>query len=183
MVYKWRDGCSYAKKADPEKVAKEINGGDITTEEAWEIAKHPKSELHKCVTWDSDRAAKAYQLVEIRSVLNHLVTVTIIKNKKGERSEVLMPYLESVPAPDGKRHYVIAHEMEEDDLNYIIEQKARIVTSISVELSVYRGRRKSMDPALTKLNEARKLMLKAETEKDTKGKPKAHRALMAAVVS
>jgi len=162
-------------------VAKEIDGG-ATTAELFEIAKRKTSELHKCVTWDKDVAAQAHQLAQIRSAVNHLVVITVIKNKQGERSEVLMPYAESVKSGEGERRYVTAHDLEDDDLNYVIERKAAIVESISVELSVYRGRRKSMDAALSKLNEAKTFMLKAEGEKDTKRKPARGRALMAAVV-
>lgn len=183
MVYKWRPGFQYAGKANAAKVAKELNGGDITTEAAWDIAKRDTSELHKCVTWDRGRAAKAYQLQEIRNALNHIVVVTVVKNKQGEKSEVLMPYVESVKSKDTERRYMLAHDLEGDDLNYVIAAKERIIASIAVELAVYRGRRKSMGAAISKLEEAKTFMLRAETEKDTKGKPKARHALMAAVVN
>jgi hypothetical protein len=185
MVYKWRPGFQFAGKADPEKVAIEINGG-ATTNELYKIAKRKTSELHKCVTWDKDKAAQAHQLAQIRNAVNHLVVVTVVKNQQGQKSEVLMPYAESVGAEEGKRRYVVAHDMEDDDLNYVIERKAAMVASISVELSVYRGRRKSMAAAISKLEEAKDFMLRAEGEKDKKnGKdaPKVRRALAVAAVT
>lgn len=62
-------------KADAEKVYKELE--KITEKTPQNIvdyaAKHPKSELHKCFTWDDSKAANEWRKYEARQVVRLLV--------------------------------------------------------------------------------------------------------------
>lgn len=181
MVYKWRPGFRYAQKADPAKVAEELNGGQITPEEALDIAKDAKTELHKCVTWDLKKAARQYQLAEMRNTINHLVTVEVEIRADGTKHDIFMPIFESIPTTTGQR-YCEAQTLDTEGLNYILARKGQLVASIAAELRIYSGRRKSMKQALSKLDEAREALEKATEEKDIKSRKKktARKALLVA---
>lgn len=75
IVAKWREGFSFYKGIDAQKVADEITGiGDKPTPpEIVERARDENSELHKCFEWDDSAAAEKYRLVQARYVVHHLV--------------------------------------------------------------------------------------------------------------
>lgn len=64
-------------KADAEKVYSDIERIKEKTPQNLVdyAAKHPKSELHKCFTWDDTKAANEYRKNEARQVLRLLVFV------------------------------------------------------------------------------------------------------------
>lgn len=97
MIYKWKDG--YSKKADAEKVAKELEMlEEKTPEKALELAKDEKTELHKCVTWDEKTAAEKYRLHEIRAVIRSVVII----EDKSETEEISYRAFEYVKTKENK---------------------------------------------------------------------------------
>ena len=75
---RWRNGTRL--KADPIKVADEAErletDGVVLPEALFAYAqKHKRSELHKCFTWDKNKAAKDRNLDEARYVLRSLVII------------------------------------------------------------------------------------------------------------
>lgn len=64
-------------KADAEKVYSDIEKiAEKTPQNLVDYAQaHPKSELHKCFTWDDAKAANEYRKTEARQVLRLLVFV------------------------------------------------------------------------------------------------------------
>lgn len=117
-VYKWKDGSRF--KADPEKVAKELNAlPEKTPEAALKFAKNKKTELHKCATWDDAKAAHLYRLDEMRAVIRSVVIVDdedenrepviyrayeyVVVENAGEIEKVFMPTSEILSDPDLKK--------------------------------------------------------------------------------
>ncbi|MCD8008132.1 MAG: hypothetical protein LUF68_04250 [Clostridiales bacterium] len=82
----WKPGLeSLYKGADPQKVADEIYGigAEVTPAQIVEAAKDEESELHKCFTWDNDKAAEKWRLQEARQVICNLV----VKQEEGQQTE------------------------------------------------------------------------------------------------
>lgn len=71
MQSEWKVKGLY--KADAQKVADEIGGGQITPQEVLEKARDVNSELHKCFEWDDSIAAEKYRLQQARSIIINLV--------------------------------------------------------------------------------------------------------------
>lgn len=71
MQAEWKVKGLY--KADAQKVADEIGGGQITPQEVLEKARDVNSELHKCFEWDDSIAAEKYRLQQARSIIINLV--------------------------------------------------------------------------------------------------------------
>ena len=116
-IYKWKDGSRF--KADPEKVAKELNAlPEKTPEAALKFAKNKKTELHKCATWDDAKAAHLYRLDEMRAVIRSVVILDDAEDREpivyrayeyvtvetaGELERVFMPTSEILNDPDLKK--------------------------------------------------------------------------------
>lgn len=81
FTYEWKPQCGFAKKADPNKVAAEINGlGDsILPESIVEKGKDESTELHKCFEWDDTEAAKMYRIKQARQIVEGLHIVILDK--------------------------------------------------------------------------------------------------------
>ena len=62
-------------KADAQKVAEEIMsiGSEATPSQIVEKARDEDSELHKCFTWDDQKAAEQWRLQQARSVVGCLI--------------------------------------------------------------------------------------------------------------
>ena len=75
IVAKWKTGFETFFKADPQKVAEEINGigNSPTTQQIVDAARDESTELHKCFEWRDDIAAEKYRLVQARYITHMLV--------------------------------------------------------------------------------------------------------------
>lgn len=61
-------------KGDAEKCYQELKQLDeITPENVLEFARDEKTELHKCIEWDIEKAAHAYQLDQARKIIRFIV--------------------------------------------------------------------------------------------------------------
>lgn len=74
-------------KGDPQKCYAEVQTLDeITPINVLEKARDEKSELHKCITWDVEKAALKCQLSEARKIIQSFVIVH--KDSKGNQQNV-----------------------------------------------------------------------------------------------
>lgn len=124
-MVKWREG--FAFKADAEKVWEELNsvtenGDGLLPEKVVAKARDPRSELHKCFTWDDTEAAEKYRLWQARFVINHLV-VTII-DPEDEKIEMDVNYYTSVPAEVGRVYVPTIQSMASPDLRQVVLAEA-----------------------------------------------------------
>ena len=71
----WKAGFAGLHKADAQKVAEEILsiGQDVTPAQIVDRARDETSELHKCFTWDNEKAADKWRAHEARQIVCHLV--------------------------------------------------------------------------------------------------------------
>lgn len=108
---KWREGVGLFK-ADAQKVAEEIIsiGEEATPKDVVEKAEDEKTELHKCFTWDDDRAAKNWRLYEARQVMCQLVIQE--DEVPADRPEVRVFY--KCDGKGGYKHteHIVKHEDE-----------------------------------------------------------------------
>lgn len=86
MIYQFRTGFSITK-VDAQTVGDELerirnaHDGKLRTEEVVQWAAEPDSPIHECFTWDNERAANSFRLVEARTLIK---SVVIIGDKRSE---------------------------------------------------------------------------------------------------
>ena len=74
-------------KGDPATVSRELDiiGEEAKPQQIVDYARtHKKSELHKCFTWDDDKAAEKWRLQEARLITCNLVYCEVHSNGKQE---------------------------------------------------------------------------------------------------
>ena len=71
-------------KGDAQKCYDEIQtlGDEYTTAEVLELARNPKTELHKCFDWDDSSAAEKWRLKQARDVCRSFVVQIETSNTK-----------------------------------------------------------------------------------------------------
>lgn len=73
-VYQWKQGSFFSGNA--QKIGEELEGLPVKTPEAIvRAAKKKRSAMHECFTWDTEEAAKQWNLQEARSLIGSIVTV------------------------------------------------------------------------------------------------------------
>jgi hypothetical protein len=108
MVYKWKSGSRFS--ADPEKVNEEIESiPEVTPEHIVRRAEDENTELHKCFTWDDERAAHKWRLQEARYVVQSIITVD-----DSQHEEIEYRTYESVVV-ESERQYVQTKKALQDD--------------------------------------------------------------------
>lgn len=99
-VYKWKSSARFS--ADAERIGKELESiGTLVPEKIVNFAENDKTELHKCFTWDDEKAAYLYRLEEARSVVQGIITV----DESPDREPIEYRAFESVIIDD-QRQYV-----------------------------------------------------------------------------
>ena len=127
MVYNvaWKKGTRYSAKA--ERVSEELNSlYEKTPENALELAKDSKTELHKCATWDDAKAATKYRLDEMRRVIRSIVIIE--KKDENDENPIIYRQFEYVKVETEDE------EKEEDEEN----GKNFVVTREALRVSVFR---------------------------------------------
>lgn len=101
-------------KADPQLVADEIRaiGNDATVESIVAKAKDPDTELHKCFTWDVQKAAEKCWKIEAREVVGNLVVVKVEEGKEPEPTQIRL-FHKTVNGEGYKPIQLILNNMDE----------------------------------------------------------------------
>lgn len=86
FVYEWKPQSGFTKKADPNKVAAEINsiGESATPEQIVALGTGKSTELHKCFEWDDTVAANKYRLEQAKDIAESLLVIHIQPEKTDE---------------------------------------------------------------------------------------------------
>lgn len=130
----------YSFKGKPDKVAEEIKsiGEDAKPDEIVAYARaHDKSELHKCFTWDNDKAAEKWRLHEARLIVNSL-RIEVIEPKKQEPVKFRMfiktddetGYKETLKVIQNPDEYASMLERAKNELN-AFKQKYKTLKELS----------------------------------------------------
>ena len=94
FVASWRpDADKFYKKADAQKVAKEILslGDHAETQEILDLARNKSTEIHKLIEWNDDIAAEKYRLDQVRRIQHDLQIVKIGLNEKQPMKKLEVP--------------------------------------------------------------------------------------------
>lgn len=142
MVYGWKSGARIA--ADAAKVGEELEAiraesGKLNAEVVVESARDEGCELHKCFTWDDEKAAIAYRLDQARMVLRSIIIVAE-PSEATKNVEFEVRAFEPVSTENGERVYIPTQEALSDE-SYRAEVIANIVSDIralNVKLKAYR---------------------------------------------
>lgn len=126
----WRSGPSnFSKKADPQKCYEEI-GDNPTPQSVLEIAKNPKSELHKCFDWDDTSAAEKFRLIQARQMIQSFV----IKGTEKTDEPIRAYQITSEPQTYAPTRYFLTDE----------DEYATLVRRVKAELKQIRNRYKQI---------------------------------------
>ena len=130
-------------KADATQCAEEIKtlGEGFAASDVVNLASDEGTELHKCFTWDNDKAADKWRLQEARIIVSNL-KITYIKNEDEEpvETKVRVFYKNDSSKSSYKSTPFIVSEMDEHEK--LLERAKR-------ELEMFRAKYKM----LTELNE------------------------------
>ncbi len=107
------------KEADLQAVWEELEsikennvGGILETEDVWAYAKDtPDSKISSYVEWNQGRAAKQFQLIQIRSVINSIMIELI--EPEGKTSTIHY-HINAAGTDDGARGYMTSDEIKKD---------------------------------------------------------------------
>ena len=100
--------------ANPQLVANEIReiGDDATVDSIVAKAKDPDTELHKCFTWDTQKAAEKCWKIEAREVVRNLIIVKVEEDKEPEPTQIRL-FHKTVNGEGYKTIKLILNNMEE----------------------------------------------------------------------
>ena len=122
-------------KADAQKCFDEVQtlGEEYTPHEVLDLARDPKTELHKCFDWDDSSAAEKWRIQQARFVCSSFTVVI-------EQSEEKAP----------QRFRVIQHDKEDRVYRPVIftvrdeDQYARLLKQAKDEMASFKKRYKSI---------------------------------------
>lgn len=133
--YKARDGAMFNNK-EAQVIGEVIdslkdNEGHLSTRTVLEHAKSEVSPLHKHFEWNETRAAKLYNIVQARSLINHIVEVVIVAEKP-----TMQRSFPSVSIPDkGKVYVTLQDALDNPDYRKQLLSKA-IQTSKNLTITL-----------------------------------------------
>lgn len=83
IIFEWKPQSGFAKKADPNKVAAEINsiGESATPEQIVALGTGESTELHKCFEWNDTVAANKYRLEQAKDIAESLLVIHLDPRK------------------------------------------------------------------------------------------------------
>lgn len=119
---KWREGFSFYKGVDAQKVADEIYSisKEPTAAEIVEKARSSKTELHKCFEWDDSKAAEKYRLHQAYDVIHHLV---IVENEVPKDRPEIKVFYKTDNSGQYKRTELVVQD--QDEYSKLLEQAYR----------------------------------------------------------
>jgi len=134
-VYKWKSGSRF--RADAQLIGEELgNIGTLVPEKIVNYAEDDKTELHKCFTWDDEKAANLYRLDEARSVVQGIITV----DEAPDREAVEYRAFESVII-DNQRQYMPTKTIlnDEDMKKQVLGEIKESIGELSRKAKLYRN--------------------------------------------
>lgn len=136
ITAKWKEGFgSLFHGADAQTVAEEIYsiGSAPTTHDIVKKAEDESTELHKCFTWDNDKAAELWRLREARRIVQLLVIKEEVVPK--ERPEIRMFYKVDSKSSEGYKPTKII-VAEEDEYKKLLTIAARELKAFKSKYSM-----------------------------------------------
>jgi hypothetical protein len=131
MNVSWKQTYAF-RNADAEKVYAELSNlpGAKVPRRIWQAAENPDMEMHKCFTWDREKAVEKCWDQEARMMCNHLVVSVERQNTDPANPEYLtINAFVSLPTDDGQQ-YVRVEDGRTDEV-----LRARIRSEVKSFLS------------------------------------------------
>lgn len=121
-------------KADAQKCFDEVQtlGEEYTPHEVLDLARDPKTELHKCFDWDDSSAAEKWRVQQARFVCSSFTVV--VETTKGEEKEYRLVQHDH----DEKVYRPVMFTVRDED------QYASLLRKAKAELTTFKNRYKSI---------------------------------------
>ena len=121
-------------KADAQKCFDEVQtlGEEYTPHEVLDLARDPKTELHKCFDWDDSSAAEKWRIQQARFVCNSFTVV--VETTKGEEKAYRLVQHDH----DEKVYRQVTFTVRDED------QYASLLRKAKAELTAFKNRYKSI---------------------------------------
>lgn len=122
FVYEWKPQSRFTKKADPNKVAAEINsiGESARPEQIVALGTNKDTELHKCFEWDDTIAANKYRIEQAKDIAESLLVIRIKPEKTDEPTTKLRAMYHLPGTPGYQQSIQIVRN--EDKYQRLLEQ-------------------------------------------------------------
>ena len=140
-VYQWKDKVfsTSIRNANPQKVGIELESLPIADPKSIvDFARsRKKSELHKCFTWDDDKAAELWRMEEARTIVQSIIVVE--DRDEPESEPITYRAFESVKIGGQRRYMKTTTCLHDDDLRaQVFGEISNSIGELSQKAKTYR---------------------------------------------
>ena len=149
-----------ADKADPQRIGEALTSlagdiGSLTPHAVVDVARPPKSLLHKHFEWDNQAAADAYRLDQARSLIR------AIRVEDDEASDGFAPAFVSITEKSGTSYRTITAVRANVDL------QTKVLAAAERDLQAWQNRYQSLVDVCKVVREAQDMITKKRGKKQT----------------